>query len=80
MLLVALVKVYADVYIREGTMRLVDFALSYVSNIEKIHIPQSVVDIEDMAFNCSPNVIICAAPGGVAEQYAKEHNMRFEAE
>ena len=73
-------KVYADVYIQEGTVRLVDFALSYVSNIEKVHIPQSVVDIEDMAFNCSSNLIICAAAGSVAEEYAKRHNMQFEAE
>ena len=73
-------KVYSDVYVQEGTIRLVDFAFSYVSNIEKVHIPQSVIDIEDMAFNCSSNVIICAVPGGVAEQYAKEHNMSFEAE
>ena len=73
-------KVYADVYIQEGTMRLVDFAFSYVSNIEKVHIPQSVIDIEDMAFNCSSNIIICAALGSVAEEYAKQHNMQFEAE
>lgn len=73
-------KVYSDVYVQDGTMRLVDFAFSYVSNIERVHIPQSVVDIEDMAFNCSSKVIICAAPGGAAEQYAKKHNMSFEAE
>lgn len=73
-------RVYPDVYVQEGTIRLVDFAFSYVSNIEKVHIPQSVVDIEDMAFNCSSSLIICAAAGSIAEEYAKRHNMQFEAE
>lgn len=73
-------KVYSDVYVQEGTIRLVDFAFSYVSNIEKVHIPQSVVDIEDMAFNCSSKIIICAISGSIAEEYAKKHNMQFEAE
>jgi hypothetical protein len=73
-------KVYADVYIQEGTVRLVSYAFSYVNNIEKVHIPQSVIDIEDKAFHCSPDLIICAAPGGIAEKYAKQHNMKFEAE
>ena len=73
-------KVYSDVYVQEGTIRLVDFAFSYVSNIEKVHIPKSVVDIEDMAFNCSPQIVICAASGSVAEKFAKQHNMKFEAE
>ena len=73
-------RVYPDVYVQEGTIRLVDFAFSYVSNIEKVHIPQSVVDIEDMAFNCSSSLIICAAAGSIAEEYAKRHNIQFETE
>lgn len=71
---------YADVYIKEGTQRLAAFAFSYVRNIERVHIPSSVVEIDEDAFNCSDEIIICSKSGGVAEDYANEHNMRFEAE
>ena len=71
---------YADVYIKEGTQRLAAFAFSYVRNIEKVHIPSSVIEIDENAFECSDKIIICSKPGGVAEDYANEHDIRFEAE
>ena len=46
----------------------------------EVAIPAGVTRIEDGAFDDCPNLTIHAPAGSYAETYAKENNIRFEAE
>ena len=50
------------------------------TNLVKISLPSSIKAIGHEAFGSCPNLIIHAPAGSYAEQYAKEHNIPFEAE
>lgn len=71
---------YEDVYVDDGTKGIVGFAISYVNNIKRFHIPESVVDIDEMAFNCSSSIVLCGKKGSVAEKFAKKYGYVFIAE
>lgn len=47
-------------------------------NLEKIEIPSNVISIGESVFNGCDNLIIFCNSGTVAEQYAKDNNIKFE--
>ena len=58
-----------------------DNAFTFCNALAEIHIPAATVSIGADAFcYCASNLTIHAPVGSCAEQYAKEHNIPFEAE
>lgn len=55
------------------------YAFGNCPNLKKVYIPSSVLSINEMAFAYSNNVVIYGNSGSVAENFARNHNMKFEA-
>ena len=49
-------------------------------SLTDVYLPQSVEKIGDYAFAHCPKLTLHVPAGSYAEQYAKEHNIRFKAE
>ena len=56
------------------------WAFSDCRDLTSVSIPAGVTEIGEFAFFNCPHLTIHAPAGSYAEQYAREHNIRFEAE
>lgn len=54
-------------------------AFSGCTSLTRVTIPASVTQIGDRAFQDCPKLTIHAPAGSCAEQYAKDHNIPFQA-
>ena len=56
-------------------------AFSFCDNLQDVYFPPEMEDVSVIwAFDVCPNCVIHAPAGSPVEQYAKENNIRFEAE
>lgn len=67
------------VIIPKSVISINSYTFGNCPNLKKIYIPSSVLSINEMAFAYSSNVVIYGDSGSTAENFAKKHNMRFEA-
>jgi hypothetical protein len=67
------------VQIPEGTKTITYTDTSGFSGPAIVEIPNSVTDIDDLAFAYCEELIICAPLDSIAEKYAKENNYQFSA-
>lgn len=59
-------------------VELIDFrAFCDCIMLKELHIPSSVTNIEDFVFTGCEKLVIYTPAGSYAEQYAKEHNIKF---
>lgn len=68
------------VNIEDGVKTIEKKAFEACNSLTSVRIPASVIDIGNRAFSQSENVTINAPTGSVAEEYAKENNIAFNAE
>ena len=69
-----------ELYLPEKCRIINNFAFAGLMNLKRLHIPGSTDKIGYDAIVDCPELTIYAPSGSYAEQYAKDHNLPFEAE
>ena len=67
-----------DIIIPDGVTSIGAQSFSYCTSLKNIVIPNSVTSIGRCAFSSCPNLKIKCLSGSVAEQYAKDNNIKYE--
>lgn len=73
-------KKVTDVVIPDGVTKIGYRAFKGCSSLASITIPDRVTKIEENTFSECPNLIITAAAGSYAIEYAKKYNIKYKEE